>query len=122
MGVNTSSVHCEAYSLWLAGKAVGITVAGLLAGVLLGAALQSWLRVDIVPIAVSLLCLTCPKRQQVHELGLPCLPWLYLSFSSGGPLAGVAGLSVMISTQGWVHLVLFTPSVRQSGAAVARTL
>lgn len=32
------------------GKAAGITVAGLLAGVLLGAALQSWLRVDIVPI------------------------------------------------------------------------
>ncbi len=32
---------------------MGITVAGLLAGVLLGAALQSWLRVDIVPIAVS---------------------------------------------------------------------
>ena len=28
-------------------------MAGLLAGVLLGAALQSWLRVDIVPIAVS---------------------------------------------------------------------
>ena len=36
-----------------AGKAAGITGAGLLAGVLLGAALQSWLRVDIVPIAVS---------------------------------------------------------------------
>ena len=31
---------------------MGITVAGLLAGVLLGAGLQSWLRVDIVPIGV----------------------------------------------------------------------
>lgn len=30
-------------------------MAGLLAGVLLGAALQSWLRVDIVPIGVSVL-------------------------------------------------------------------
>jgi hypothetical protein len=31
---------------------VGITVAGLVAGVLVGAALQSWLRVDIVPLGV----------------------------------------------------------------------
>ena len=46
-------MHCQAYGLWPAGKAAGITVAGLLAGVLLGAALQSWLRVDIVPIAVN---------------------------------------------------------------------
>ncbi|CAL8472111.1 g11653 [Coccomyxa elongata] len=32
------------------GRAVGITVAGLLLGVLIGGGLQSWLRVDIVPI------------------------------------------------------------------------
>ncbi len=33
-----------------------LTTAGLLAGTLLGSALQSWLRVDIVPIGVSPLC------------------------------------------------------------------
>ncbi len=46
----------EQLFLWchLAGRAVGITVAGLLLGVLIGGGLQSWLRVDIVPIGVGL--------------------------------------------------------------------
>ena len=36
-----------------AGKVVGFVVAGAVAGSILGGALQSWLRVDIVPVAVS---------------------------------------------------------------------
>ncbi len=35
-----------------AARAGGLAVAGLVAGTLLGAALQSWLRVDIIPIFV----------------------------------------------------------------------
>ena len=34
-------------------RAGGITAAGLIAGAVIGSALQSWLRVDIVPIGVS---------------------------------------------------------------------
>lgn len=34
-------------------RAGGITAAGLIAGAVVGSALQSWLRVDIVPIGVS---------------------------------------------------------------------
>lgn len=37
----------------LAGRAVGLSVAALVAGILLGAGLEAWLRVDIVPIGVS---------------------------------------------------------------------
>lgn len=36
-------------------RAGGITAAGLIAGAVVGSALQSWLRVDIVPIGVSAL-------------------------------------------------------------------
>ncbi len=36
----------------VAGKAAGITVAAFLIGSVLGGGLQSWLRVDIVPIGV----------------------------------------------------------------------
>ena len=37
-----------------AARAGGITAAGLIAGAAIGSAAQSWLRVDIVPIGVSL--------------------------------------------------------------------
>ena len=36
----------------VAARAGGLAVAGLVAGTLLGSALQSWLRVDIIPIFV----------------------------------------------------------------------
>ena len=36
-----------------------LTTAGLLVGTLFGSALQSWLRIDIVPIGVSADCLAC---------------------------------------------------------------
>lgn len=36
-----------------AGRAVGLSLAALVAGILLGAGLNAWLRVDIVPIGVS---------------------------------------------------------------------
>lgn len=39
-----------------AGRAAGITGAGLLVGALLGGALQAWLRVDIVPVGVGFRC------------------------------------------------------------------
>ena len=38
---------------YVAARAGGITAAGLIAGAVIGSALQSWLRVDIVPIGVS---------------------------------------------------------------------
>ena len=38
-----------------AARAGGITAAGLIAGAAIGSAAQSWLRVDIVPIGVSLI-------------------------------------------------------------------
>ena len=71
IGANTSCVHCQAYSLCFAGKAAGITVAGLLAGVLLGAALQSWLRVDIVPIAVNPPVSPAQRASRCKSGGLP---------------------------------------------------
>ena len=71
IGVSTSSVHCEVCGLWLAGKAAGITAAGLLAGVLLGAALQSWLRVDIVPIAVIPPVSPAQRASRCKSGGLP---------------------------------------------------
>jgi hypothetical protein len=38
------------------GKAAGLALAGLVAGTLVGAGVQSWLRVDIIPLGVSLDC------------------------------------------------------------------
>lgn len=38
-----------------AAKAGGVAFAGLLLGTLLGSGVQAWLRVDLVPIGVSLL-------------------------------------------------------------------
>jgi uncharacterized membrane protein YfcA len=37
------------------GRAAGITVGALVAGVMLGAVLNAWLRVDLVPLGVRLL-------------------------------------------------------------------
>lgn len=42
-------------------QAAGLALAGLVAGTFLGAAVQSWLRVDIIPLGVSAPCL--------HSLG-----------------------------------------------------
>lgn len=39
----------------LAGRSVGLSAGSLVAGIMLGAALNAWLRVDIVPIGVSVL-------------------------------------------------------------------
>lgn len=36
-----------------AGRAVGLSLGALVAGIMLGAGLNAWLRVDIVPIGVS---------------------------------------------------------------------
>ena len=48
-------------------------MAGLLAGVLLGAALQSWLRVDIVPIGVSINALQCAQLAKLRAAyDAPC--------------------------------------------------
>lgn len=44
-------------------QAAGLALAGLVAGTFLGAAVQSWLRVDIIPLGVSAPCLhawRCP--------------------------------------------------------------
>ena len=38
-----------------AGKAAGLSVAGLALGTLVGSGIQAWLRVDIVPLGVSFL-------------------------------------------------------------------
>lgn len=38
-------------------QAAGLALAGLVAGTFLGAAVQSWLRVDIIPLGVSAPCL-----------------------------------------------------------------
>ena len=38
---------------WCAGKAIGLCAAGAASGALLGTLLQTFLRVDIVPFAVS---------------------------------------------------------------------
>jgi hypothetical protein len=37
----------------LAGRSIGLSVGALAAGIILGAALNWWLRVDIVPLGVS---------------------------------------------------------------------
>jgi len=36
-----------------AGRSFGLSIGSLIAGILLGAALNAWLRVDIVPVGVS---------------------------------------------------------------------
>jgi hypothetical protein len=47
------------------GKAAGLALAGLLAGTLVGAGVQSWLRVDIIPLGVSpcRICGRCAASQ-----------------------------------------------------------
>ena len=81
-----------------AGKAAGITAAGFLIGSILGGGLQSWLRVDIVPIGVcSCLCYSlqtmsvpCTYQQSVY-LGAPAAAYCLLrvqALSSPGALVG----------------------------------
>lgn len=55
----THSGHNFQACLSCAARAGLLTTAGLLAGTLLGSALQSWLRIDIVPIGVR-----CPSNKQ----------------------------------------------------------
>jgi mannose/fructose/N-acetylgalactosamine-specific phosphotransferase system component IIC len=59
----------------LAGRAVGLSAGSLVAGIMLGAALNAWLRVDIVPIGVSKLApqlvLALPL-QPIHVSFVPC--------------------------------------------------
>jgi mannose/fructose/N-acetylgalactosamine-specific phosphotransferase system component IIC len=46
----------------VAGRSIGLSVGSLVAGIILGAALNAWLRVDIVPLGVSAaggLCMMC---------------------------------------------------------------
>jgi uncharacterized membrane protein YfcA len=45
------------------GRAVALSLAGLVAGTLVGAAVQSWLRVDIIPLGVSGLLLLLGDRE-----------------------------------------------------------
>ena len=69
-------------------RAGGLAVAGLVAGTLLGSALQSWLRVDIIPIFVRLprcLCPLAPDKcaaarhrfccRLLTKLGCACRAW-----------------------------------------------
>ena len=49
----------------IAARAGGITAAGLIAGAAIGSALQSWLRVDIVPIGVRFVAPSCTG---LHDL------------------------------------------------------
>lgn len=56
----------------LAVRAGLLTTAGLLAGTLIGSALQNWLRIDIVPIGVSVIYIT---GQAAHVLSA----WIFLT-------------------------------------------
>lgn len=52
-GVLLQLLHAACCLPLVAGRAVGLSLAALVAGILLGAGLNAWLRVDIVPIGVS---------------------------------------------------------------------
>jgi hypothetical protein len=52
------------------GKAVALALGGLVAGTLVGAAAQSWLRVDVIPLGVSSdgCCVICIRPQWRHSV------------------------------------------------------
>jgi hypothetical protein len=56
------------YLCTAAGRAVGLSVGALVAGILLGAGLNAWLQVDIVPIGVS--GVLCPMSLTAHTVAV----------------------------------------------------
>lgn len=69
----TSSMSVFLKTMLTAARAGGITAAGLIAGAAIGSAAQSWLRVDIVPIGVSLTAAFMHSLQDLHALDLHAL-------------------------------------------------
>lgn len=95
-----------------AGRAVGLSVGALVAGILLGAGLNAWLRVDIVPIGVSgadavrgtsaVVCLpSCSAREgswKLHGANPDAEAWrvcLLQSFGSPGVLVSTFGITTL---------------------------
>ena len=68
----TSSMSVFLKTMLTAARAGGITAAGLIAGAAIGSAAQSWLRVDIVPIGVSLTAAFMHSLQDLHALLETC--------------------------------------------------
>lgn len=52
--------------LCIAGRSIGLSAASLVVGIMLGAALNAWLRVDIVPLGVSAAA-ACSSRSGVQQ-------------------------------------------------------
>lgn len=83
-------------------RACGLTAAGLLVGTLLGSALQSWLRVDIVPIGVS----SAPQEGNLSTP--PDSSWMFRSIVNLRlpAICGPGSSTFTCSAQGGIYKVL----------------